>query len=133
MSGLAISAEAAQDPDKKAAAEAFIKFFYEPENYKVYCEKLSAIPATVNEPEMDVIDVLQEVIDATNEADELAPMWNSRSGNNELPPDFRNFTYKTLIEVLQGTRDIDSACDEVNKTWKVGMESFNPLTNLGLE
>ncbi|HCT91075.1 MAG TPA: ABC transporter substrate-binding protein [Lachnospiraceae bacterium] len=133
IGGLAISAEAAQDPAKKAAAEAFIKFFYEPDNYKVYCEKLSAIPATVEQPTMDVSEQLQEVIDATNSADELAPMWNGRSGNNELPPDFRNFTYKTLIEVLQGTRDIDSACDELNKTWKVGMESFNPLTGVGLE
>ncbi len=133
VGGLAVSAEAAQDPAKKEAAEKFIKFFYEPDNYKVYCEKLSAIPATVEEPELDVADVLQEVIDATNEADELAPMWNGRTGNNELPPDFRNFTYKTLIEVLQGTRDIDSACEELNKTWKVGMESFNPLTGVGIE
>lgn len=133
VGGLAISAEAAKDPDKKAAAEAFIKFFYAPENYKVYCEKLNAIPATVEEPQMDVAPVLQEVIDATGTADELAPMWNGRSGNNELPPDFRNFTYKTLVEVLQGTRDIDSACDELNKTWKVGMEAFNPLTGVGIE
>lgn len=133
VGGLAISAEAAKDADKKAAAEKFIKFFYEPENYKVYCEKLSAVPATVDQPDMDVVDVLQEVIDATNEADDLAPMWNGRTGNNELPPDFRNFTYKTLIEVLQGTRDIDSACDELNKTWQVGMESFNPLTGVGIE
>lgn len=133
VGGLAVSAEAAQDSAKKEAAEKFIQFFYEPDNYKVYCEKLSAIPATVEEPELDVADVLQEVIDATNEADELAPMWNGRTGNNELPPDFRNFTYKTLIEVLQGTRDIDSACEELNKTWKVGMESFNPLTGVGIE
>lgn len=133
VGGLAISAEAAQDPDKKAAAEKFIKFFYEPENYKIYCEKLSAIPVTVNQPDMDVADVLQEVIDATNKADDLNPMWNGRTGNNELPPDFRNFTYKTMIEVLQGTRDIDSACDELNKTWKVGMENFNPLTGAGIE
>lgn len=133
ISGLAISAESAKDPNKKAAAEAFIKFFFAPENYKVYCEKLSAIPVTVDEPDMDVSDVLLEVINATNEADELAPMWNSRSENNELPPDFRNFTYKTLIEVLQGTRDIDSACDELNKTWNVAKEAFNPLTGVGIE
>ncbi len=32
--GLAISAESAKDPNKKAAAEEFIRFFYAPENYK---------------------------------------------------------------------------------------------------
>lgn len=133
VGGLAISAEAAQDPNKKAAAEAFIKFFYEPENYKVYCEKLSAIPTTVEKPELDVLPVFQEVIDATTVADDLAPMWNGRVGTNELPPDFRNFTYKTLVEVLQGTREIDSACEEMNKTWQTAMQSFNPLDGTGIE
>ena len=133
VGGLAISAEAAKDPDKKAAAEAFIKFFFQQDNYKVYCEKLSAIPSTVETPDLEVMDVFQEVIDANATADDLAPMWNGRVGENELPPDFRNFTYKTLIEVLQGTRDIDSACEELNKTWQVSMESFNPITGVGIE
>lgn len=133
VGGLAISAESAKDPDKKAAGEAFIKFFYAPENYKIYCERLSAIPATVDQPELDVLPIFQEVIDATVAADDLAPMWNGRVGENELPPDFRNFTYKTLVEVLQGTREIDSACEEMNKTWKTAMESFNPVTGVGIE
>ncbi len=133
VGGLAISAEAAKDPDKKAAAEAFIKFFFQPDNYKMFCEKMSAIPSTAQTPDLDVMDVFQEVIDANETADDLAPMWNGRVGENELPPDFRNFTYKTLIEVLQGTRDIDSACDELNKTWQVSMESFNPITGVGIE
>ena len=133
VGGLAISAEAAKDPDKKAAAEEFIRFFYAPENYKIYCETLSAIPSTTQAPDLDVPDVFQEVIDANATADDLAPMWNGRVGENELPPDFRNFTYKTLIEVLQGTRDIDSACEELNKTWQVSMQSFNPITGVGIE
>ncbi len=131
--GLAISAESAKDPNKKAAAEEFIRFFYAPENYKIYCETLSAIPSIVADPGLDVLDVFQEVIDANASADDLAPMWNGRVGENELPPDFRNFTYKTLIEVLQGTRDIDSACEELNKTWQVSSESFNPVTGVGIE
>ena len=133
IGGLAISAEAAKDPNKKAAAEEFIKFFFTPENYKVYCENLSAVPSTVETPNLDVLPVLDEVIEATGTADTLTPMWNGKSGNNELPPDFRNFTYKTLIEVLQGTRDIDSACEEMNKTWQVAAESFNPVTGAGIE
>lgn len=133
IGGLAISAEAAQDSNKKAAAEAFITYFYQPDNYKILCERMSAIPSTIEEPQLDVSDVFQEVIDANSTADDLAPMWNGRSGDNELPPDFRNFTYKTLIEVLQGTRDIDSACDELNKTWQVGIQSFNPITGVGIE
>ena len=133
ISGLAISAEAAKDPNKKAAAEEFIRFFYEPENYKNFCETLSFIPTTVDQPQLDVTPVFQEVIDATTKADELAPMWNGKVGDNELPPDFRNFTYKTLVEVLQGTRTIDAACEEMNKTWQVGIANFNPVTGVGIE
>jgi raffinose/stachyose/melibiose transport system substrate-binding protein len=125
--GLAISAEAAKDPNKKAAAEAFIRFFFEPESYKVYCNKLNAIPSTVETPNLSAAPVMMEVIDATNTADDLSVAWNGRIGENELPPDFRNFMYKTTIEVIQGQRDIPSACEELNKTWKVAMQSFNPV------
>lgn len=126
--GLAISAESAKDPNKKAAAEEFIRFFFEPENYVFYCDTLNFIPTTKAGIDSHAAPILQEVIEATRNADDLGPMWNVRVGENELPPDFRNFTYKTVVEVVQGQRDIDSACEELNKTWKVAMESFNPLT-----
>ncbi len=125
--GLAISADSAKDPNKKAAAEEFIRFFFAPENYVVYCDTLNFIPTTVAGIDSHAAPILQEVVEATRNADDLAPMWNVRVGENELPPDFRNFTYKTVVEVVQGQRDIDSACEELNKTWKVSMESFNPL------
>lgn len=128
-SGLAISAESAKDENKKAAAEEFIRFFYTPENYKVYCDKLNAIPSTAVIPDLDASPVMMEVIEATDTADALSLMWNNQIGDNELPPDFRNFTYKTTIEVIQGQRDIPSACEELNKTFKVAMQSFNPLTD----
>lgn len=132
-SGLAISAEAAEDPNKAAAAQEFIKFFFSPDEYKIYCEKLSAIPMTVDAPQLEVNSVFQEVIDIQDKADELAPMWNSKVGENELPPDFRNFTYKTLIEYLTGEREMDSCATEMNNTWQVAMQSFNPVTGEGLE
>ena len=127
--GLAISAESAKDANKKAAAEEFIRFFYAPDNYKVYCDKLNAIPSTVATPDLAAAPVMMEVIEATNTADDLSVMWNGRVGENELPPDFRNFMYKTTIEIIQGQRDIPSACEELNKTWQVAMQSFNPLKN----
>ena len=127
--GLAISAESAKDPNKKAAAEEFIRFFYKMDNYKVYCDKLNAIPSTAETPDLAAAPVMLKVIEATNTADDLSLMWNGRVGENELPPDFRNFMYKTTIEIIQGQRDIPSACEELNKTWQVAMQSFNPLKN----
>ena len=132
ISGLAVSTECQADPAKWEVAIEFLKFFYTPENYGIYCDTLSAIPATKDAPVSNGLPVLQEVITATGEADSLSPMWNSKSGINELPPDFRNFTYKTAVEVLLGQRTIDSACEELNKTWAVAASSFNPVTGQGI-
>ena len=125
--GFGISAEAAQDPDKKAAAEEFIRFFFAKENYKYYCDALDIIPTTVDAPQRQYSKLTKEMMEALASADEIAPMWNNETGNRELPPDFRNSTYKILIEVLQGKMDIDSACEEVNKVWKISTRNFNPL------
>ncbi|MGI6107376.1 MAG: ABC transporter substrate-binding protein [Lachnospiraceae bacterium] len=133
IGGWAISAADADDANKVAAAEAFLKFFYEPENYKFYCESMNAIPVAAEMPDLDVDPILQEVVDATQEADSLSPMWNGKSGDNELPPDFRNFVYKTLIEYMQGTKDLDSAISDINATWAVDIESFNPVTGVGVD
>lgn len=131
--GLAISAESAKDPNKKAAAEEFIRFFFAPENYVIYCDTLNFSPTTVAGIDSNAAPILKEVNEAVANADEIGPMWNVRVGNSELPPDFRNFTYKTAVEVIQGQRDIDSACDEINKTWQVAIQSFNPVTGVGIE
>ena len=130
--GYSLSAEAAKDPNKLAAFEAFIKFFYAPENYKVFCETMSSVPTTVDAPVLETSEVFQSVLTAVDKADSLGTMWNGKVGDNELPPDFRNFTYKTVVEVIQGTRNIDSAVEELNKTWNVSMQSFNPITGVGI-
>lgn len=129
--GLALSAEAAKDPNKKAAFNAFLEFFFSAENYKQYCETMAAIPVTKDAPQLDASEQFQAVIDALDGAS-LHLMWNNEIGNKELPPDFRNFTYKTCIEVAQGTRDVNSASEELQKTWEVALQSFNPTTGLGI-
>lgn len=125
--GLAISAEAVRNPDKKAAAEEFIRFFFAKENYQYYCDALDIIPTTVDAPERQYSELMKKMTEALESADEVGPMWNNEIGNRELPSDFRNFTYKAVIEVLQGKRDIDSACEEINKIWESSTRSFNPL------
>ena len=131
--GWALSSEAAKDPNKQAAFDAFCEYFFNADFYKGYCEAMSAIPSTAETPDLDVIDQFQSVLDALDAADGLHLMWNNEVENKELPPDFRNFMYKTCIEVAQGTRDVDSASSELQKTWDVALQSFNPTTGLGVE
>ena len=82
---------------------------------------------------MNTSEQFQSVLDALSAADYTHLMWNQEVGNSELPPDFRNFTYKTCIEVAQGSRDVASASSELQKTWNVALQSFNPTTGLGVE
>ena len=131
--GWALSTEAAKDPDKQAAFDAFCKYFFSSDVYGAYCEAMAAIPTTVETPKMNSSEQFQAVLDALNSADYTHLMWNQEVGNRELPPDFRNFTYKTCIEVAQGSRDLASASDELQKTWNVALQSFNPTTGLGVE
>lgn len=133
ISGFALSAEAAQDPAKQAAFDSFLKYFYDKANYKQFLETMSYLPVTVDAPEVAGTDVYVAVVDAVNSASFLSPMWNSFQGDNELPPDFRNFTYKTVVEVIQGSRTIASASEELQKTWDVSAANFNPVTGVGIQ
>ena len=132
ISGLAVSTECQKDSAKWEVAIEFLKFFYQPENYLIYCKALSSTPVTKDAPDLSDNVYLAEVIDALGKADSLSPMWNSKAGVNELPPDFRNFTYKTTVEVLLGQRSVDSAVAEMNKSWKTATMSFNPVTGQGI-
>jgi raffinose/stachyose/melibiose transport system substrate-binding protein len=127
IGGLSLSAESAKDAGKQAAFNEFIKFFFAKENYKLFLETMSYLPTTVDAPDVEGTEVYKTILAAVNSADHLGPMWNGLSGDNELPPDFRNFTYKSVVEVIQGIRSTESALSEMQKTWDVSAASFNPV------
>ncbi len=119
-------------PQLQECFDAFMTFFFSPEEYKPYCEGAAAIPTTVIDPELEVSEIFQTVIDAVYEADYLGPMWNSRVDNSELPSGFRDFVYKTVIEMAQGSRSIESGIEEIQITWDVAAASYNPVTGVGV-
>jgi raffinose/stachyose/melibiose transport system substrate-binding protein len=130
--GWSLYAETAKNPDKKAGFEAFIKYFFSKEVYGIFLEALSFFPTTVEAPDMKVTPLLQKVIDAANDADYLSPMWNGKVGYHELPPDYRNYTYKTVVEVLNGIKTVDQALKELDETWEIYTQEFNPVTGAGI-
>ena len=131
--GLAISAKAAQDPDKKAAAEEFLRFFFAKENYRYYCEALDILPTTVDAPDIQYSSVGQELLEDLACADSTGPMWNAEIGAKELPSDFRNAVYETVVEVLKGSIDIETACTQINSVWQRSTQKFNPISGVGAE
>ncbi len=131
--GWALSSESvAENPNMQGLFDTFMKFFFDPTQYKYYCEALAAIPTTVIDPGLEVSEIFQTVIDATGTADTLGMMWNSRVDNSELPSGFRDFVYKTIIEIAQGTRSKESGIEEIQITWDVAEAGFNPVTGVGV-
>ena len=47
--------------------------------------------------------------------------------------DFNWVTDKSVVEVIQGTRTIESALEEMQKTWDVSAQAFNPVTGVGIQ
>lgn len=129
--GWSLSKEAAADENKKAGFEAFVQYFFSSEVYGAFLEAMSGFPTTVTKPEMTVSPILQEVIDTAAGADSLSKMWNGKVGSDELPPDFRNYTYKVLVEVLAGAKSIEDALAELDTTWAASTQDFNPVTGAG--
>jgi len=132
--GWALSKEALEaNPRMQEAFDSFVKFFFSPEQYGIYTGALNLIPATKADPIMETTEIYGIVMDAVRKADLYMPMWNGRVGYDELPPDYRNFTYKVVVEVLQGSRSIDEALTELDKQWKISTQDFNPVTGEGLQ
>ena len=129
--GLAISAKAAQDPDKRAAAEEFLRFFFAKENYRCYCEALDILPTTVDAPDIQYSSVGRELLKDLARADSTGPMWNAEIGTKELPSDFRNAVYETVAEVLLGHMDVETACAHINAVWQKSIQTFNPIFGIG--
>lgn len=127
--GWALSAEAAKDENKQKMFDEWCRFFFNDENYKYFCEKMNSIPTLKENPDLDVSEPMQLALDALDKADLKINMWNGQLGENELPPEFRNYCYKVVTEVIQGTKTIDAAVKELDKEWANETVDFNPVKN----
>lgn len=99
--GWSISTEASKDADKVEAIKQFIRFFFEPENYSLYLASINAIPSTkeqVTYESSEQMQVVLELMADPNVKKSLAI--NNWWGENQIPPQFRNWYYKLLQELV---------------------------------
>lgn len=116
--GWALSAKAAEDPDKAEAFELLMNFFYTPENYVQYLEALGTVYATKEPVTYEAAPAMEKVYEIMEAADDARVMWNSETGDKMLPDGFRNYVYKTVQEVLSETTDIDTAMQNIQNYWE---------------
>lgn len=125
--GFAISKAAASNPEKKEAAEDFIRFFFSEENYKNYCEVMCLTPSTTNDMGIENIGLYQEVSDSINSADYILNSWDEEVDEKQLPPGFRNAVLEYILDIASKDKDITSSCEELNQIWQKKILNFNPV------
>lgn len=107
LQGWSLSAEAAKDPAKVGAITAFIQFFFDPAQYSPYLATVNGIPTTKAEVTYETGEQMQEVLRLM--ADSSVPkamMINQWFGENAIPPQFRNWFYKLLQDLVVNNGDV---------------------------
>lgn len=131
LNGWMYSVDCAADEDKLLAAELWIKFWLEDDNYTYYLTTMTVAPVTDLKIEF-ANEVSTKMVDTLAAADRVELGWNAKWGENEIPSAFRNFAYKVAQEWATGAKTIEQGLLEMQTEWEVLQKDFNPVTGVGL-
>jgi raffinose/stachyose/melibiose transport system substrate-binding protein len=113
--GWSLSAEAAKDSEKTEAIKKFIRFFFEPEQYSQYLASINGIPSTKEKVEYETAEAMQVALDLMNDPNVTKSLAiNNWWGENLIPPQFRNWFYKKLQEMVVNDGDVKTYMQQVD-------------------
>jgi len=99
--GFAISAIAAEDPDKTAAFIEFMSFFYRNDIYTNYLRVINAISATKEKITYEATEEMQKLISIHNDPQTIKVlMMHEYWGENKIPNEFRDWLWKLTQQWL---------------------------------
>jgi raffinose/stachyose/melibiose transport system substrate-binding protein len=124
-SGWALSAEGAKDSAKVEAFKLFIEFFFSTEPYKQYLEKVNGISSTKESITYDANEAMEKVMKVSDDSKTVKTlMWNQHFGDNMLPPQFRNWFYKSIQETLSGQMSVEEMLEKADAEWDVQYKAW---------
>nr|WP_248930787.1 extracellular solute-binding protein [Paenibacillus hamazuiensis] len=101
LQGWSISTKANQDADKKAAITEFIKFFFSKDQYTKFLKAVNGLPTTKENVTYDAGPQMKRVLEVMNDPKTIKSLQiNSFWGENQMPPQWRNWFYKLAQEWL---------------------------------
>ncbi|MBB6733327.1 ABC transporter substrate-binding protein [Cohnella zeiphila] len=105
--GWSLSAEAAKDADKVEAMKTFIRFFFAKEQYSKYLQTVNGIPSTKEEVQYESLPQMQDVLKLMSDPNvkKSLPI-NNWWGENQIPPQFRDWYYKLMQELVLKNGDV---------------------------
>ncbi|MGC5772542.1 ABC transporter substrate-binding protein [Paenibacillus pabuli] len=113
--GWTLSTEAAKNPEKTEAIKKFIRFFFEPEQYSQYLASVNGIPSTKEKVTYETGEAMQSALDLMTDPNVTKSLAiNNWWGENLIPPQFRNWFYKKLQEMVLNDGDVKSYMEQVD-------------------
>ncbi|MDN4087618.1 ABC transporter substrate-binding protein [Paenibacillus polymyxa] len=113
--GWSLSAEVAKDPEKTEAIKKFIRFFFEPEQYSQYLASINGIPSTKEKVKYKTGEAMQVALDLMNDPNVTKSLAiNNWWGENLIQPQFRNWFYKKLQEMVVNDGDVKTYMQQVD-------------------
>ena len=128
--GWAINADTQRtDPAKTEAVYNFIRYFFRNDNYSEFLRVGNFLPSTRARPNYPTTPLFQEVLRIASTADNKQLNWNQKIGNDELPPNFRNYCYRLVGELFLNQTTVDEVLRAMDREWEVATRDFNPVLN----
>ncbi|WP_379151629.1 ABC transporter substrate-binding protein [Paenibacillus sp. sgz5001063] len=116
--GWSLSSEAAKDADKTQAIKEFIRFFFAPEQYKTFLASVNAIPSTKEKVTYETGEQMQVALDLIADPNVTKSLAiNNWWGENLIPPQFRNWYYKLLQDMVGKNADVADYMKQADKEY----------------
>ena len=127
--GWAINVEAQKNSEKASAIYDFIRYFFSKDVYTDFLKISNLLPSLKVKPTYQTTEQFQEILRIAGAADNKQLNWNQKIGENELPPNFRNFCYKLASEWFLNVSSIDDGLRAMDREWEIATRDFNPVRN----
>ncbi len=128
-SGWAISAEAAKNPEKLKSIKQFLHYFFDENQYALFLQAVNGIPATRADADYPVIEPMEAVLRMMKDGKTKQSAYlNTFSGKNTAPPQFRDWFYRAIQDVLNDKLGLDEAMREADQEWNAQVKAMQVPT-----
>ena len=128
--GWAINAETQKDPAKAAVVYDFINYFFRTDVYTDFVTRYQMLPTLKENITFSSTEQFNETMRISEIADDKQLNWNLGVGNNEMPPNFRNYCYKLVSEWFMDVSTLEDGLAAMDAEWITCTQDFNPVIGL---
>ncbi|NMO97964.1 ABC transporter substrate-binding protein [Paenibacillus lemnae] len=124
--GWSLSKEASTDSDKVDAINEFIKFFFSKEQYSKFLEVSNGIPSTKEQVSYEATEQMQTVLDIMADSSiKKSLAINNWWGENQIPPQFRNWFYKLMQDLVLKDGDVAEYMKKADTEYDMQVKANN--------